>query len=299
MRSDGLLGAPPVAALAARVWTRGLRILAYHEVDDPPAFERQLGWLQERWQPVRAADVVAWLAGDQPLPERAVWVTFDDGDQSVLDAGLLLLDRHGIEATWFVCPGLVEERAPYWWDVVDRAAARQGPSEGERRSTALKRVPDADRRAAVAVATAELAEAGDLPEARHVDEDGLRRWTAAGHQLGNHSWDHPCLDQCDPEAVRWQVATAADWLRWRFPDQLPLFAYPNGNWSQAAEDALSELGMAAGLLFDHRVCTDRTQPLRTSRLRLDADASLPRTRAIVSGLHPYLFHQGRGAGGRR
>ena len=50
-----------------------------------------------------------------------------------------------------------------------------------------------------------------------------------------------------------------------------LFAYPNGDWADAAESALVECGYEVGVLFDHRLTSGRQHHLRLSRLRIDSD----------------------------
>ena len=46
--------------------------------------------------------------------------------------------------------------------------------------------------------------------------------------LGNHSWDHPCLEQCTEEDRRAQVMRAHEWLKDKIGTVPTLFSYPNG-----------------------------------------------------------------------
>jgi peptidoglycan/xylan/chitin deacetylase (PgdA/CDA1 family) len=115
----------------------------------------------------------------------------------------------------------------------------------------------------------------------------LLTWVAAGHSLGNHTWDHPLLDRCEPDEQRRQVAQAHEWITGKFdPDHL-LFAYPNGNRTALSERVLRELGYRGAVLFDHRL-SNLSEPLRISRLRSNADGNLARFRATLSGVHPAL-----------
>ena len=110
-----LLGLAPVASFSARRWNHHLRVVAYHRVPDQAAFERQVAYVADAYEPVGEDQVRAALAGERPLPERAVWLTFDDGDPTVVDVGLPVLARHGVPATIYVCPGLIEAGAAPWW----------------------------------------------------------------------------------------------------------------------------------------------------------------------------------------
>jgi hypothetical protein len=107
---------PAQLAFRRRSVTR-LAVLAYHGVDDPAQFRRQLRLLVKHWVPVTLDAVLAALDGGPPLPRHAVLLTFDDGYASVLADGLPLLREH--EAV-LVGGG---RAAPLRW----------GPSSGEAR----------------------------------------------------------------------------------------------------------------------------------------------------------------------
>jgi peptidoglycan/xylan/chitin deacetylase (PgdA/CDA1 family) len=281
---------------AARTVTGGrLRVLAYHGVSDGAAFRSQLEHLVAHYRPVTGARVAAALAGGAPLPDRAVWVTFDDGRPSVVERGLPELDRCGVPATLFVCPGVVATGEPYWFDVVERAVALPGGFRHEGRDrtdaglvTELKSVPDPHRRAVAADALERLHAAG-VGAPRQLSPEELARWTASGHEVGNHTWDHPCLDRCTPEEQRRQVLDAHEWLAGLLGSAPTLFAYPNGDWTPTVEAVLAGAGYAVAGMFDHHLVGRRPEPLRLSRLRLDAAAPPARFRAIVGGTHSGAF----------
>lgn len=291
-----LLGSSPVHRVVRRALGERLRVLAYHGIDDPLRFDAQMAELRRHYRPVSASDVICALDGKAALPDRAVWVTFDDADPGVVRAGAPVLARHDISATLFVCPGLVDTEEPFWWDVV-AAATEQGVSglTTAQLLTELKQADDADRRSRVADLQRALEERGNRSwHGSQVTSQQLISWLNAGHSIGNHSWDHPCLDRCTPENARHQVRDADDWIR-RFDPHAPrLFAYPNGNWSPAVEAELVELGYAVGLLFDHQLASSASPDrMRLSRLRIDAAADIHRFRAVVSGAHSTAFHLAR------
>lgn len=83
------------------------RVLAPYSV--PPAlFGRQLDALAAAgWTFVDLDAVLAALAGERPLPRRAVLVTFDDAYVDLLEAALPELERRGIPAVVFAVAGLL------------------------------------------------------------------------------------------------------------------------------------------------------------------------------------------------
>lgn len=290
------LGAPPVELAASAASAGRLRILAYHRVPDPAAFATQVGHLRRRYAVVSGAQVADSLATGVALPRRSVWITFDDGDPSVVSAGLPVLRDAGVPATVFVCPSLVQAGAAPWWRVVETAGAHGHGADvggtnlqGRALVRALKRVPDPERRRVLADLVAADPSAEHPPGPLALTVDDLRAWTDAGMEIGNHTWDHPCLDQCDAGEQADQLRRAHEWLADHLGRHPRLFAYPNGDHTPEAEAALAALGYEVGLLFDHGLGAVEQPSLRLSRLRLDSDAPLWRARAVLSGLHGALL----------
>lgn len=289
--ATGLLSIPPVAAVGRRRSADQLRIIDYHGIDDRDAFAAQVRFLARQYRPVSESQVREALAGGRPLPRHAVWLTFDDGHPSVATVGLEVLASAGVPATLYVCPGLIEAQEPPWWELV-YAAERAGEGaevggrwlRGAALVRALKAISDRDRRVVVdKLRTVALDHLGPEPVALTTAD--LDRWVDAGNEIGNHTWDHPCLHQCDGSEQAWQITAAHEWLLRYRPDRAPTFAYPNGDHTDHAESVLVGLGYDVALLSDHALVDPAASPQRTSRLRLDATAPVARARAVLSGTH--------------
>jgi peptidoglycan/xylan/chitin deacetylase (PgdA/CDA1 family) len=292
---DLLLRRSP-AQLAFRRRTGGrLTVLAYHGVDDPASFGRQLDHLVRTMRPVSLEEVVAAAGRRGALPPRAFLITFDDGHRSVLDAGVPLLRERGLPAAVFMVAGLLDTDQPFWWAEVERLHAQGGragawpdlgPAELVRR---LKTVPDAERLAVIA--DLRRTAAGPAPSMAQLRREELPALEAAGVSVGNHTVSHPCLPRCDDAKAAAEVADAHRILEDALGRAPTAFAYPNGDWDERAERALAAAGYEVGFLFDHRVNRPAPpHPLRLSRVRVNSDTSLDRFAIIVSGLHPAMHH---------
>lgn len=293
--ADFLLGSAPVTRFYRMAIRGKLRILAYHDVPDPTTFELHLAHLQTHYQPISGAHVAWAIRTSRPLPSRCVWITFDDARPGVFRHALPLLQRRALPATLFACPGVVGTTEPFWWQVVDLALqkghtlALDGRNWVDRRVVSyLKRVPDPQRRIFIKSLRETLEnDSGERIAVEQATEQQLRSWLAADLELGNHSWDHPCLDTCSPAEQHRQIVDAHEWFRTTLNVRTELFAYPNGDRTAVSNRLLTDNGYSVKLMFDHRLaCTSRTE---LSRLRIDAGASPARLAAIVSGAHPIAF----------
>jgi peptidoglycan/xylan/chitin deacetylase (PgdA/CDA1 family) len=277
---------------------RRLTVLAYHGVDDPASFRRQLGYLAGTMRPVSMDDVLKAMYGGRSLPARAVLLTFDDGHRSVLEAGLPLLRERGFPATAFVVAGVLDTDQPFWWTETEQLvlqggrAARLPGLDPAAMVRQLKRLPDGERLEVIDElrATAQ----GPAPRTPQLRRDELALLEAGGITVGNHTLTHPCLPRCDAGKAVAEVEEAHRLLGDALGHEPRTFAYPNGDWDERAEGALARAGYEAGFLFDHRSNPSTPRhPLRISRLRVNSSTSLGRFAMIVSGLHPAL-HRARG-----
>jgi peptidoglycan/xylan/chitin deacetylase (PgdA/CDA1 family) len=286
-----VLGSRFVVAFASRLTAGRLRVLAYHGIGDPEAFARQLDRLSARYTTVTGRTVADWLLARGDLPEQAVWITFDDGDPSVARVGAPLLADRSMVATMFVCPGVIDTCRPHWWDVVhDAAEADLIVVPVAQLLGVLKVADDDDRRRTVEMLARQLCDSGSPATRRQLTSDALRAWTAAGNEVGNHSWDHPCLDRCGPDEQQRQIERSHEWFAQVLGRPPDVFAWPNGNRTERSLGVLRALGYRLVLACDHRVCARRPDPMEVSRLRVDADADPTRFEAIVSGAHSAAFH---------
>lgn len=111
-------------------------ILMYHHVGEieegfdslrrnltvsPEALRQQLDYLlQHGYQVVSLEAVLRYLALGEPLPERPVVLTFDDGYRDAYDLVFPILREYGVTATFFLVTAPIDQGSPDYvtWDQV-------------------------------------------------------------------------------------------------------------------------------------------------------------------------------------
>lgn len=274
-----------VAPLFEQADGRSLRVLAYHTVPGRALFARQLAYLARHYHFISLAQLEAHLFQGEALPPRAVLLTFDDGDVSVLEHGVPVLRQYNAPAVLFVITGLVDTGLPFWWQQVAAYYRARGatPAAARAQVTALKHVPNAERlrqlAAMPALATRQLttAELIDLQQ--------------SGVTIANHSHTHPMFDQCTAEELGRELAEAR-WCFDRWPGaRYDVFAYPNGNANALARAKLQEAGIRLAFVFDHRLNGEVVDPLAISRIRVNADDPMAEFKVRVSGFHSWIMRR--------
>lgn len=285
------LGLTTTLGTLRSAFVQDLRVLAYHRVlpalDEEgfafdvelvsavqEAFDQQMAWLAERYEPVSCRQVADALRSGMRLPKRAVMVTFDDGFRDNYEVAFPILRRHGVPALFFLSTGYIGTDRVFWFDwlvhVLLRTRAQRirldeldltihpGASLASRRAEArkllgaLKRIAEPrrvraleqlDREAAVELAPADRA----LSAAMNWDQ--VREMSRAGMEFGSHTVTHPILARVeDAAALRFELEASRATIERETGVPVLSLAYPVGG-RDAVDSRVLEAVAAAGYEF--------------------------------------------------
>jgi len=234
-----------------------LSVLIFHRVlpaSDPlfpdemhaRRFDGLCGWLAAWFNVLPLDAAVAGLKAGT-LPARAACITFDDGYADNCHVALPILQRHGLNATFFIATGFLDGGCMWNDRIIESLRACQLPVldlsclgmgrhalDGvEDRRTAIAALIDqikyrpGEQRVVVTEQIAQLARVTpprDLMMASHQ----VKALHQAGMQIGAHTVSHPILARLPDEQVRHEIQASKDFLEQLLAERVSLFAYPNG-----------------------------------------------------------------------
>ena len=298
--------------------SRRLLVLAWHNVDPTWCFpapggagarglERQLAFLARRCNVVPLADGLRALDQDDPLPPRAVALTFDDGYRDHLELAAPMLSRLGLPATFFLVPGLLDGTARPWWELLAWIFTRSARDSvawegrtlelrdgGERRRSlvtvleGLKRRNHLARDAALDELSERCAPEGKLEEhASFLDWDGARQLARRGFTVASHSLDHAILAEESVPAQKRDLTLSRRRLEEELEVPVELLAYPNGkrpDYSQTTVAAARDAGYSHALTAVEGWNRPATAPYEIRRFVQQPERGAPGL-AVVP-LHP-------------
>ena len=272
------LGTPIAISLERVLRLSDLRAgvaLAYHSVaehgGDPAAelvpphslrlFETQMRHLGKRYRIVLAADLPAAVEHRRRGQQFPVSVTFDDDLASHVRFSLPLLERHDLQATYFLSGSSLDAPFAFWWERLQKAYAAGGarvrelvgalPGQGwldDPRSIhetgRLVEALEPEQRDAFADAL--LQTVGPDPSDAGMRASDVRALAEAGMEIGFHTRRHHPLTTLSDDLLADALEAGRGELEELAGRPLRTIAYPHGKADErvaaAARDASFEFG---------------------------------------------------------
>lgn len=257
-----MIGARLLGSLLSPAGARArLSILIYHRVLPEPdplfphevdavRFDAQMRLVAAHFNVLPLAEAVERLQSSA-LPARAACITFDDGYADNADIALPILQRQGLNATFFIATDYLDG-GRMWNDDVIEAVRGAACSELDLSPLNLGRhavSSDVEKRAAIDAIIdliKYLPEQEREQQARNIAEVTqvamptnlmmttiqVRALHAAGMSIGGHTAHHPILARLKADEAKQEIARGKETLEGIVGEKLKLFAYPNGKPSQ-------------------------------------------------------------------
>jgi len=212
--------------------------------------ERHLRYLRSVFTFVPLAELAASFGAARPAgrPRRAA-IVFDDGLRSNVRVAYPILRALGIPATFFVCPGLIEERRWLWTHEARRrlqfAAPRLrgelarelgAPAEVEALVGWMKKL-DFPRRTRVEAMLkhATAAFVPSEPDREAFDLAGWDEWRQLDPAIvtvGSHTMTHPILPSMSEGEIEVELRDSRRMIEAKLAGPAEFFSYPNGDFDE-------------------------------------------------------------------
>ncbi len=293
-----LLARKSVSRLAERLSPAGLSIFMLHRFrseehgvrgHDPDYLHRCLAYLsREGYRFVSLETVCRAVQNRQPLPERAVAFTMDDGflDQATIAAPVF--QAHRCPVTIFLITGLLDRQLWPWDDRIGYLIHHTARTDltlslfGEERRFHLH--DPAQRRQTIAALQNWLKtqNAGDIEQTLHriaehcqvdlpetiprqyqpIDWALARDLERQGVRFAPHTHSHRILSRLDDASSRHEIESSWQRLREELHDPAPVFCYPTG---RATDFGHREMATIESLGMIGAVSTEATFVTTTGR----------------------------------
>lgn len=106
---------------------------------------------------------------------------------------------------------------------------------------------------------------GDVAESLMTDDE-IRRWHAAGHEIGSHSLTHPNFKNLSNAAAGHELMASKQTLENRFGVAVRHFCYPYGGRNEGTPGLVRDAGYATACTTQHGVNLAGSDPYRLCRI---------------------------------
>jgi len=215
-----------------------------YRIKTPSEFERDLDVLLNLAEPVDLHQLLAWRRGLAKKP-NGWFLSFDDGYRELYDVVAPILLRKGVPATFFLCSSMIDNRAPFFEDVlgliahevshcsltVRHEAERVLAQHGTNLTLFLQsRIPQFELLSLVTRILEMDIEAWLKRDYPYVTGIQMESLLSQGFTVGAHSVDHPLFEQLRPAEQQRQIHVSVDAITKRFHLDYRVFAFPYGEF---------------------------------------------------------------------
>lgn len=263
---------------------KNLKVLTYHEVDNPTVFQQQLHWLKKHYT-IISLEELDHLRKNQTNFDGYLLITFDDGERSVYEKGLPLLKSFNLPAAIFIVVNYIGTLKPFWWQTVNYYFNSKPIQEKNNFIRQYKQASPAKREQLME----DVMSNSDLPEFKYkqLTLEELKELHANNITIANHTSNHYFLNELSADEQKNEIENAQAYLNGNgfYGDYL---AYPNGFYNADTIKVLQNSSIKMSFLFDHKVNMDAAD-FNISRLSVDSGTPLWKFKFILSGWHSKLL----------
>lgn len=231
-------------------------------------FDRLAAYVTRRYEVV---SLPGSAPGEATAGERIAF-TFDDGwiDNYAL---LRVMREHGISATIFVCPALVDRSEPFWPERIAGLLKAAFPSvrrlEIDTIINRLKPCPNDVREEAVS--TLRILAGGEPVERtpdRTMSWGQIKELNLAGVTIGSHTATHRILTAIPEDIARQEIVNSKNCLETELDRPCSEFAYPNGDHSEPVRRLLMDAGTQHAFTVNRGAWLPGSDPLAIPRVNV-------------------------------
>ncbi|MGB8707157.1 MAG: polysaccharide deacetylase family protein [Dehalococcoidia bacterium] len=278
-------------------------IVLYHQVCPPEAtwipyaisphsFEMQIEYFCRNYELLSLDTLATCIQSGESLPEKAVVITFDDGQKDDYLYAYPILKKYHVPATIFLVTGYVGADKLFWWDRIwypiqhttvkqltlgelGSYCLRTQPDRVHttlRISEALKKLPEDKKNLLIEklVQTCSVDIPPDLSKELSLSWDEIREMSNAGIAFGAHTVNHPILTNIPLAQARWEITQSKEVIERRLGKEVTTFAYPNGNFADFNTDiaeVIKESGFKCAVTVSPmRLVSSKDNPYTLSRI---------------------------------
>jgi peptidoglycan/xylan/chitin deacetylase (PgdA/CDA1 family) len=228
-------------------------------------------------------------------PKLPIVFTFDDGWVDTCTVAFPIAREHQIPFVVFVCPGLLDETAPFWPErvvaLMREPDSKLANDDAERLIEYLKRALPEEREHYLAnlreKARGNAGQAESMSADRTMSWAAIRQMADGGVCIGSHTQTHQILTMIAPDSAHQELRDSKASIESMLSQCCDTFAYPNGNWSPETRNLVAEAGYKWAVTTMNGAWTKECDPLAIPRVNIFEDKVIGWNRRFSAAMFEY------------
>ncbi len=243
----------------------------------PEVLTHLIRFLKEHYNPVSADQVEQHVRDDQPLPPRALLLTFDDGWRDNHEFAKQVLLNENMPAIIFVVSETINQHMPFWQELIYSCCTERVHlthclqlAELDQTHNTLSLIHELSRNPAKSEAKQKIIiycheQRKTLPR-QLLSEDELVDLFRNGIEIGSHGATHNRLGDMTEEQQAEELSLSRNRLISLLESEVRYLSFPHGSHNEKTRD----LTLASGytLMFNSNVHLNQTDSMRDNLGRI-------------------------------
>lgn len=222
--------------------------LCFHDIDKK-LFEKSIQWLiQNHYTFITAEQLIDIETKKIAPPEKAVWITFDDGWKKNIDNVIPVIAKYNIPVTFFISTQPVENGGVFWWTYL----SKYGKFLPHQYDT-LEKISvmnDSERRKLIADLENRFSKMIDRETLTTEDVISISKMPQV--RIGCHTVNHVIMPRCTEEELDFELMTSKQKLENWTGQKISLFAYPDGEFGDREKEYVKKHGFELAASVENR-----------------------------------------------
>jgi peptidoglycan/xylan/chitin deacetylase (PgdA/CDA1 family) len=244
-------------------------------------------WLKKhKYSFISTEQLINHLKGIGTIPDRAVWITFDDGWKENIDNIIPVMVEHNIPVTFFISTDPVENGGVFWWSYVTKYGKKYlktGNTIKKMRQIRESQRGELIKQLADRFSTRMIREAMTIDDVKQIAR-------LPQVVLGCHTVHHVMMPQCTDEELDYEIRSSKEKLESWIGRQVNYFAYPEGNYDLRVKEAVKKHGFDLAVTTDNRCISDKDDLLSLPRFWVRGEGFFNEAKCQMLGIWvPFMW----------
>jgi peptidoglycan/xylan/chitin deacetylase (PgdA/CDA1 family) len=235
---------------------------------------------------ISTQQVINYLKGKESVPDRAVWITFDDGWKENIENVIPIITEYNIPVTFFVSTDPVENGGIFWWSYVTQYGKKYLKTD----NTIKKMRLISERRREQLIKQLEDRFSSCMNREAMTIEDVKQIARLPQVAVGCHTAHHVMMTQCNDEELNYEIKISKEKLESWIGKPVNCFSYPEGDYNSHVKATVQKYGFELATTTDNRFISDKDDLLLIPRFWVRGEGFFSEAKCQMLGIWvPFMW----------